>query len=131
MNSKFFVPFETAKQLKEKGYPQEFADWYYHETADELAFVHNRYVPERVVTGKPTELGAWYIAAPTYHEVIGWLEGKGIYLQCYTSILKQNLWQYTAGVFNSSTNDWGGCKSVYPTREEALNAAILKALEMI
>ena len=25
MNAKFFVPFETAKILKEKGYPQDFA----------------------------------------------------------------------------------------------------------
>lgn len=33
MNSKFYVPFETAKQLKEKGYPQKFADWYYREEA--------------------------------------------------------------------------------------------------
>ena len=131
MNSKFFVPFETAKQLKEKGYPQEFADWYYHESADELAFVSSRYVPERVVTGKPTELGVWYTAAPTYHEVVDWLEGKGIYLHCYSPTRVQDIGQYTAGVFNSSTNDWGGCKSVYPTREEALNAAILKALEMI
>lgn len=123
MDSKFFVPLETAKQLKEKGYPQEFADWYYHESADKLAFVHNRYVPERVVTGKPTELGIWYIAAPTYHEVVDWLEEKGIVIgngkargKWYCSI-------------DSDTDDL--TTELYPTREEALNAAILEALEMI
>lgn len=130
MNSKFSVPFETAKQLKENGYPQEFADWYYHESADELAFVHNRYVPERVVTGKPTKLGVWYTAAPTYHEVVDWLDMKGIYITCYAPLLKP-VGRYAISVFNSNTNDWGMCRGIYPTREEALNAAILKALEMI
>ena len=100
MNAKYFVPFETAKQLKEKGYPQ---GW---ELED-------------------------YCAAPTYHEVVDWLEEKGIYLHCYSPTRVQDIGQYTAGVFNSNTNDWGTCKSVYSTREEALNAAILKALEMI
>ena len=100
MDSKYFVPFETAKQLKEKGYPQ---GW---ELED-------------------------HCAAPTYHEVVDWLEEKGIYLHCYSPTRVQDIGQYTAGVFNSNTNDWGTCKSVYSTREEALNAAILKALEMI
>ena len=131
MNSKFYVPFETAKKLKEKGYPQEFADWYYHESADELAFVHNRYVPERVVTGKPTELGIWYIAAPTYHEVVDWLEEKGMCIICYAPTIRQPNRRYKASVFIDNTIDWGTCKSVYSTREEALNAATLKALEII
>lgn len=29
MNEKFYVPFETAKLLKEKGYPQSDSDMYY------------------------------------------------------------------------------------------------------
>ena len=131
MDSKFFVPFETAKQLKEKGYPQAFADWYYHESADKLAFVHNRYVPERVVTGKPTELGVWYIASPTYHEVVDWLEGKGIYIYGYPPMRMIDVGNYTSGLYDSNKEYWTTCKSVYSTREEALQAAILKALEMI
>lgn len=124
MNSKFFVPFETAKQLKEKGYPQEFADWYYHESADELAFVHNRYVPERVVTGKPTKLGVWYTAAPTYHEVVDWLEGKGIIITVESDVIGDYRSQ-----FNTTTREY--LSKWFSTREEALNAAILKAEEMI
>ena len=127
MDSKFYVPFETAKQLKEKGYPQEFADWYYRETADELAFVHNRYVSERVVTGKPTEFSVWYIAAPTYHEVVDWLEGKGI-------ILVTDAKRYRGGLIYWCNIGWGVKfeeTDEFPTREEALNAAILRALEMI
>ena len=131
MDSKYFVPLETAKLLKEKGYPQEFADWYYHESADKLAFVHNRYVPERVVTGKPTELGIWYIAAPTYHEAVDWLEGKGMCIICYAPTIRQPNRRYKASVFIDNTIDWRICNTTYPTREEALQAAILKALKMI
>lgn len=130
MDKKFFVPFETAQQLREKGYPQELAVWYYHKTADEFAFVHSRYVPERVVKGQLTELGVWYTAAPTYHEVLYWLEWKGIYITCYAPMLKP-VGRYAISVFNSNTNDWGLCRGIYPTREEALNAGILAALKMI
>ena len=129
MDSKFFVPLETAKQLKEKGYPQEFADWYYHESADELAFVHNRYVPERVVTGKPTELGIWYIAAPTYHEVIDWLrEQYGLIVCVGFSVAR--CWVWSVGRLRDILT-LGAYGEKESTREEALNAAILEALEMI
>ena len=134
MDIKFYVPFETAKQLKEKGYPQEFADWYYRETADELAFVHNRYVSERVVTGKPTEFSVWYIAAPTYHEVVDWLEGKGIYITTFWGIgetdKKETYKIWWKGFIDIPLHE-EQATAVYSTREEALNAAILKALEMI
>lgn len=129
MDSKFFVPLETAKQLKEKGYPQEFADWYYHESADKLAFVHNRYVPERVVTGKPTELGIWYIAAPTYHEVIDWLrEQYGLIVCVGFSVAR--CWTWSVGRLRDILT-LGAYGEKESTREEALNAAILRALEMI
>lgn len=129
MDSKFFVPLETAKQLKEKGYPQEFADWYYHESADKLAFVHNRYVPERVVTGKPTELGIWYIAAPTYHEVIDWLrEQYGLIVCVGFSVAR--CWTWSVGRLRDILT-LGAYGEKESTREEALNAAILEALEMI
>ncbi len=119
MNSKFYVPFETAKQLKEKGYPQEI---------DTIHF-DGRIAHRNLSTEQMAIL--CIVAAPTYHEVVDWLDGKGIYLHCYSPTRVQDIGQYTAGVFNSNTNDWGTCKSVYPTREEALNAAILEALEMI
>jgi len=132
MNSKFFVPFETAKLLKEKGYPQAYVDMYYNQSTNELLFRDG--TPDKIVVGltdRDDKYYVYYTAAPTYHEVVDWLEGKGIILQCYSPILKQKLGQYTAGVFNSNTNNWGICRAVYSTREEALNAAILKALEMI
>ena len=92
MDSKFFVPFETAKQLKEKGYPQGLA------LED-------------------------YCAAPTYHEVVDWLEGKGIVIGTGKA---RGKWYCS---IDSDTDDL--TTELYPTREAALNVAILKALEMI
>jgi len=74
------------------------------------------------------------VAAPTYHEVVDWLEGKGITIETskhFREKTKQWLW-YSNVVAddddffeNSRWSDW--CD----TREEAINAAILKALELI
>lgn len=130
MDEKFFVPFDTAQQLKEEGYPQEFADWYYHDTADEFAFVHSRYVPERVVKGQLTELGVLYTAAPTYHEVLDWLYGKKICITCHPAYSYEG--QYNGFRYEMQTYDEDDYPDdVYRTREEALNEAIIAALEML
>lgn len=128
MNVKYYVPFETAKLLKEKGYPQLDNEHHYNLNGDMVIFsdAYEGYAEDTLI-----RIAQDFYTAPTYHEVVDWLEEKGIYLHCYSPTRVQDIGQYTAGVFNSNTNDWGTCKSVYPTREEALNAAILKALEMI
>lgn len=129
MDKKFFVPFETAKALKEKGYNEQ-CSYYYGDCVI-------RMVPQCPCTNEqlsdyaPNWLFNECISAPTYHEVVDWLDGKGIYITCNAPLVKQNMGQYIAGVFNSNTNDWGVCRGVYPTREEALNVSILKALEML
>ena len=120
MNSKFFVPLETAKLLKGKGLSQKIERMYFD---GRITFRNNIGIERMNLLG--------IVAAPTYHEVVDWLEGKGIYLSCYTPTRRQDVGQYTAAVFDSNTNYWGTCKEVYHTREEALNAAILKALEML
>ncbi len=129
MDKKFFVPYQTARQLKEKGYPQELAVWYYYKMVDEFVFVHSRYVPGRVVKGQLTELGVLYTAAPTYHEVLDWLEGKGI---CVSVILNKSRGGWFASIDEKNKPLRTGFETYdFPTREEALNAAILKALEML
>ncbi len=109
MDAKFFVPFETAKLAKEKGYPQDKSDYGYFDNGDSHPLIMF-----------PAD--NFDCAAPTYHEVVDWLEGKGIY------------------VFTNYYDKWAGFirigrklydVNIYPTREEALNAAILKALEML
>ena len=123
MDSKFFVPFETAKLCKEKGYPQVYADCYYRDTENNWEMIVSQYTPTEVRIGRTQNQE--YIAAPTYHEVVDWLEGKGIYISIMYFSKQGKTWNATvegnmqALVFGKTT------------REEALHAAILHALEMI
>lgn len=117
MDAKFLVPFETARQLKEKGYPQDKSDYGYFDNGDSHPIIMF-----------PAD--NFDCAAPTYHEVLDWLQGKGLCITCGEPLVKQFASQYTATVLNNNINEWCMC-GIYPTREEALNAAILKALEMI
>ncbi len=113
MDAKFFVPFETAKALQIKGYPNKDGEMRYSTGGD----LHRKW------------LYMTDIVAPTYHEAVDWLDSKGIYIT--TSYL----------YFENITEPWicfidrkgkeGAYAGEFPTREEALNAAILKALEMI
>lgn len=123
MDAKFIVPFDTARQLREKGYDVDCYSYYtqngklYHDTFT----LNNKWI----------RMGRFL--APTYHEVVDWLEGKGIYITCYAPLLKP-VGRYAISVFNSNTNninDWGLCRDAYPTREEALNAGILAALKKL
>lgn len=123
MKSKFFVPFETAKILREKGY-NGICDYYY--TPDKQLYLG----VTRVSNENLDYENNGTVAAPTYHEVLYWLDGKGIYITCYAPLSKP-VGMYTISVFNSNKPDWGMCREIYTTREEALNDGILKALKML
>ena len=82
MNTKFYVQFETAKMLKAHGYQQTGSDMYYNPngelfTRTELEAGYNEGYPIMIT---------YYYAAPTYHEVLYWLEWKGIYVSAFLSI---------------------------------------------
>lgn len=119
MDKKFFVPFETAKALKEKGYPQVGSDMYYNPngelfTRTELDAGYKEEYPIMI---------KYYVAAPAYCEVLDWLVGKKIYIDidntakckwyCY-------MWEGSSAI---------GATGQYFTREQAYNAAIVRALE--
>lgn len=129
MNSKYFVPFKTAKQLKEKGYPQAWATKYYDTfSGGEISLITDRECVSCIVEGNCRHplfkrLSELYIAAPTYHEVVDWLEGKGIVIGTGKA---RGKWYCS---IDSDTDDL--TTELYPTREAALNVAILKALEML
>lgn len=108
MNEKFYVPFRTAEKLKAKGYNEECERFY------------NNF---GMLTTEPK---GSKIAAPTYHEVIDWLERKGIRAFAHY-YLDNGKWVYVIEDFKQLQDNAG----FYNTREEALNAAILKALELI
>lgn len=134
MNAKFFVPFETAKAMKAKGYPQTFAAAYYNTFDDNLILITDRDSASCVVEGnmsKPyyVHLADFYTAAATYHEALDWLEEKFIYI--YTEISYS--WQQQKIVYGCTiiTPEKDYNTDNYNNREEALNAAILKALETL
>lgn len=132
MNGKFFVPFDTARQLREKGYPQKLATMYYDTFSGvEISLITDRECVSCVVEGNDRHplfkrLSELYIAAPTYHEVVDWLYKKG---------------KFIFAEYRAYENDWAGFigeingemkyLTEFPTREEALNEGILKTLEML
>ncbi len=66
----------------------------------------------------------------TYHEVVDWLErffDKYVSVSVGFNFHTQRM-EY-CGQLTTATGEWSS--ENFPTREEALNAAILKALEMI
>ena len=116
MDAKFYVPYETARELRLKGYPQSTDTWYV-EPARGVRIFKNQ-------TNKEFE----YIARPTYHEVLDWLEEHGWYVSvglrlrggvAYVSEAAKILWRPTLSC------------GAYRTREGALNAAILETLKRI
>lgn len=122
MDKKFFVPFKTAKLLKEKRY-SGICDYYY--APDKQLY----FGVTRVSNDTLDYENNGTIAAPTYHEVVDWLEGKGI---CVSVILNQSRGGWFASIDEKNKPLRTGFETYdFPTREEALNAAILKALEML
>lgn len=114
MNAKFFVPYETAKALQIKGYPNKDGEMRYSICGD----LHRKW------------LYMTDIVAPTYHEVIDWLERFfNKYVSVYVGFNFHTQRMEYCGLLTTGTGEWSS--ENFPTREEALNAAILKALEMI
>ena len=118
MDEKFFVPFETALLLKEKGY-NGICDYYY--APDKQLY----FGVTRVSNDTLDYENNGTIAAPTYHEVVDWLEGRKV--RIYAEYC--NSWWY--GFIDNSEAMEVETTVRYQTREEALNEAILKALEIL
>lgn len=124
MKEKFCVPYETAKTLKEKGCPQD-TDYYWMVRGKEEP--HGVTLHDKLDYEDDWGVGfATFIPAPTYHEVVDWLESKGIRAFAHY-YLDNGKWVYVIEDFKRLQDNAG----FFNTREEALNAAILKALELI
>lgn len=120
MDKKFFVPFETAKLLKEKGYPQLEPEHYYNINGEMVIFSddYEGYTEDIIM-----KIAQDFYAAPTYHEVVDWLEKKWYPVEV--------MWtrEHSELVWNCLVNH--EMTKNYPTREGAINAAILKVLEKL
>lgn len=130
MDAKYFVPFETAKLLKKKGYNEECTSYY----GDGIIRIGRPYTNKEFSDNTPNWLFNECISAPTYHEVEDWLEGKGIRIEVRVAYhVREKQWSWCGYVYvvededyeTRQLVDWG------VTREAAMNAAILKALEMV
>lgn len=142
MDKKFFVPFKTAQQLKKKGYDTSISFYY---TTDGVLKSHAAFDRE-AWDGDPclldysnSDLQKWYreenyISAPTYHEVLDWLGGKGIHISTFWSIgetEKEDAPKIWWKGFIDIPPHEEQSSAVYSTREEALNAGILAALKKL
>ena len=121
MNSKFYVSYEAARLLKEKGYDRECIS-YYHDNCREVDY---SFCGERNSTWEGR-----CVSAPTKAEAIDWLEGKNLTITIdWIRFNEQRRWCY--GICNNETCDLEGSRYEYITRLEAEDAAIIKACELL
>lgn len=134
MDKKFFVPYQTARQLKEKGYPQELATMYYDTfSGGEINLITDRECVDCVVEGNDRHplfkrLSELYIAAPTHHEVVDWLEGKDIIIESAKRWTENYCYVWSSDIIRRD-NLIKTC--IGETREEAFDEAIIYALTII
>lgn len=130
MDKKFYVTFETAKLLKEKGF-NKTVDKLIHLNQYNIPVIESpeKYYDESEVYNDYLYLKQNHYACPTKAEAIDWLEGKGVTIDIHWIRFNENRrWNYS--IFNS-TCDIIDSKYIYPTRLEAEEAAIIKALELL
>ena len=120
MDNKFYVSYEVASLLKEKGYDGD-AEYAYHENGN---FSH---------WGRNVNDIDYLYAAPTKAEAIDWLDSKGIMISPHpVTILRED---GTTGIHWSchivqKDGTWHKTEDL-PTRLEAEEAAIIKACELL
>lgn len=112
MNAKFYVPFETAQLLRKAGYPQSDSDMYYD--------LSGNLTPDNGFLPIDDDVCP---AAPAYCEVLDWLIGKKIYIDI--DCTAKGKWYCYMWEGNSAIDATGQ----YFTREQAINAAIVRVLE--
>lgn len=125
MNTKFFVPYGTAKLLKEKGYPQLEPEHHYNINGEMVIFSddYEGYTEDIIM-----RIVQDFYAAPTYHEVLDWLENKDIIIESTKRWVRGNYYAWFSDVhrYDGTIETF-----VEETREEAINQAIIYALELI
>ena len=122
METKHYVPLEIARQLKEKGYPQDSCDMYYNPNGElrtqvELIAGYKEDYPIMI---------KYYYVAPAYCEVLDWLvESKEICIDI--EVLLNGKW--VCSLWDKKREFTIGETLEYSAREQAINAAIVRVLE--
>lgn len=120
MNKIFYVPFETAQMLKAQGYPQVGSDMYYNLEGNLDAW--GNHIVQCTIEH--------YYAAPAYCEVLDWLVRQEIYIDVDRTTeraVKIPMWH--CYIWDKYLLKGAMITGSYPTREQAINAAIIKVLE--
>lgn len=121
MDNKFYISYEAARLLKEKGYDGD-AEYAYHENGN---FSH---------WGRNVNDIDYLYAAPTKAEAIDWLDSKGIIVvlcrvtPIYICYAGEKDWSFDLELKESGKYD--GFLRFF-TRLEAEEAAIIKACELL
>lgn len=119
MNNKFYVSYEAARLLKEKGYNEETICYYNCAGKLYLGNGHFNYNAYAV-----------NLSAPTKSEAIDWLESRGIIIEVFSARIGENRkWCYY--IINTKTDASIETPYKFSTRLEAEEAAIIKALELL
>ena len=123
MDSKFYVSYEAARLLKEKGYDEEIELFY--NTLGELEEVNCMFCCDVAAN---THLAKYdYLSAPAKSEAIDWLESKGVGISII--FCEIDMYEY---VVESKYGYYSVVEAGYKeTRLEAEEAAIIKALELL
>ena len=119
MDSKFYVSYEAAKLLKEKGY---------NEATDYSIDEDNCMMDSRYVLNK--DLSEYVCSCPTKAEAIDWLDTKEIVIEI--SSVRNRKWRfsiYKNGWFQ--IDSWVHDRLDFSTRLEAEEAAIIKACKLL
>lgn len=126
MNKKFYVPFETAQMLDQKGYQQDGCDMYYNNFGELIGM-------EKLVEDYKrdyTTMVQYNCAAPAYCEVLDWLAKKEIYIDVDRTterVVKIPMWH--CYIWDKYLLKGAMITGSYSSREQAINAAIVIALE--
>lgn len=127
MNNKFYVSYEAARLLKEKGY-NEVVESYY-DTLGELNEVRSMFQNSVADNSFLHRFGDYY-SAPSKAEAIDWLESKGIVVE--VPFVRNKKWRFSLYKGDCFYMDsWIHDRLDFPTRLEAEEAAIIKALELL
>lgn len=132
MDNKFYVSYEAARLLKEKGYNEE---------CDTTIDDDGELFDEKYLLNQ--DLPVWRCSCPTKAEAIDWLESKGIVI----SVVYDNLGiigkKHYRSIINTLDKDgsesgspiylpsYDGYIRHYSTRLQAEEAAIIKACELL
>ena len=127
MNSKFYISYEAARLLKEKGYDEKVEYMYDDNILTSIDILTNSQI-DRYYRNM---YGIEFYGAPTKAEAIDWLESKGIMIEI-TIDIDECAWMFNI-VDKEKFITIGHPKDgeFFTDRLEAEDAAIIKALELL